>query len=46
MLYQKHNLGTCRIYVTYPGYRNCSSLDKFLEILDNKDIFEGAENEK
>lgn len=38
--YQCYNLGVNRIYVTYPGYRNCSSLNKFLEILDHKDIFE------
>lgn len=40
MQYQKHNLGYCRIYVDYPGYANKSTLNKFLEILDNKDIFE------
>lgn len=39
MQYQKHNLGTCRIYVEYPGYSNKSTLNKFLEILDNTDIF-------
>lgn len=37
--YQCYNLGVNRIYVTYPGYRNCSSLNEFLEILDNTDIF-------
>ena len=39
-IYQSHNLGVCRIYVDYPGYANRSTLNKFLEILDNKDIFE------
>lgn len=39
MQYQKHNLGICRIYVEYPGYSNKSTLNKFLEILDNNDIF-------
>lgn len=40
MQYQKHNLGVCRIYIDYPGYANKSTLNKFLEILDHKDIFE------
>ena len=39
-IYQSHNLGVCRIYVDYPGYANRSTLNKFLEILDHKDIFE------
>lgn len=39
MLYQKHNLGTCRVYVKFPGYSNKSTFKRFLEILDNNDIF-------
>ncbi|MGL5718331.1 MAG: hypothetical protein ACRCX2_35330 [Paraclostridium sp.] len=37
--YQKHNLGESRIYVDAPGYANKGSFDKFLQILDEINIF-------
>lgn len=37
--YQAHNLRHSRVYVEYPGYGNRSYFNKFLEILDHKDIF-------
>ncbi|MGL5962990.1 MAG: hypothetical protein ACRCZ2_01115 [Fusobacteriaceae bacterium] len=40
--YQAHNLRYSRVYVEYPGYGNRSYFNKFLEILDHKDIFGGG----
>lgn len=38
--YQAHNLGECRTYAEYPGYSNCSSLQQFLKLIHENNIFE------
>ena len=38
--YQAHNLGKCRTYAKYVGYSNRSSLQQFLKLIHENNIFE------
>lgn len=42
--YQSHNLGVSRTFIEHAGYGNKSSLGKFLQILDDRNIFNFEED--